>query len=101
MSELRPYEECPRYSTCSVNICPLDPDQDLRTTSKLDKEQECPMEKQVRVRIGTKYPDLLPKGGLKPKEWAAQQRFLSLSPAQREEAKKRLSAYHFKKGGDK
>lgn len=28
--EMRPMRECPRYSSCSANICPLDPDWSIR-----------------------------------------------------------------------
>lgn len=96
MSELRPFEECPRYAVCSVNICPLDPEQDRRTIHELDKEQKCPMEKGVRVRIGSKYPDQLPMGGLTRPEWAAAKRMANLSPAQKLARAERLRAYHFK-----
>ena len=79
MSE--PQQECPRWDRCSVNFCPLDPEQDDHPVHKLDKEQKCPMEKGVRARIGAKYPDLLPRLGLTVREWAAKQAFECLSPA--------------------
>lgn len=96
MSEQRPFEECPRYERCSVNSCPLDPEQEDHTVHKLDKEQKCPMEKRVRVRIGSQYPEVLSRGGMTVREYAAAQTFAKLSPAERLKAKERLSAFHFK-----
>ncbi len=92
MSELRPFEECPRYAGCSVNICPLDPDPDLRVVHKLDKEQKCPMEKQVRLRIGSKYPALLPLQGLTTKEAAGAARWAALSESEKQDRKTKLAA---------
>ena len=91
-----PFLECPRYERCAVNVCPLDPDQELRNVHKLDKEQKCPMEKAVRVRIGSKYPELLPRGGLSKAEWGARQAFLKKSPAEKSAALERLKSHAFK-----
>jgi hypothetical protein len=44
----------------------------------------CPMEKQVRLRIGSKFPKLLPRLGLSAREWAARQVYAKRSPAERE-----------------
>lgn len=100
MSATYPERECPRYERCSVNFCPLDADQDRHSVHKLDKEQKCPMEKRVRVRIGSQYPDLLPMGGLTSREWSGAQRMAKLSSAEKEalaergrEALKRLNAH--------
>jgi len=102
MSELRPFEECPRYAACSVNVCPLDPDQELRTVHKSDKELKCPMEKGVRMRIGSKYPELLPMGGLTRAEWGAAQAFAKKSLAEKQAMAQRgkvaLAAIRAKKG---
>lgn len=76
-----PQTECPRYERCSVNHCPLDPEQDQHLSHPLDKEQKCPMEKPVRFKIGQKYPDLLPMLGLTAREWAGKQAFDRLSLA--------------------
>lgn len=81
---LEPQRECPRYDRCSVNHCPLDPDQDEHLSHPLDKEQKCPMEKGVRLRIGSKYPDLLPRLGLTRPEHAAKERFAKLSLVERQ-----------------
>ncbi len=96
----QPFEECPRYDRCSVNRCPLDPEQDQRTIHPQDKEQKCPMEKPVRLRIGSKYPDLLPRLGLTVKEWASRQAYANLSPSQKQAAIDRLKATQFRKSGD-
>jgi len=65
-----PPKECPRYDKCSVNSCPLDPEQAIHKPDPGDRDRKCPMEKGVRSRIGKKYPDLLPLLGLKPREHA-------------------------------
>ncbi len=78
-----PPSECPRYDRCSVNLCPLDPEMESRTVHEEDKEQKCPMEKRVRLRIGSKYPDLLPLGGLTAREHSAKARWDSMSPAEK------------------
>ena len=63
-------EECPRFQNCSVNHCPLDPEQDKHKSHPDDRQRKCPMEKNVRRRIGQKYPDLLPLMGLNAMEAA-------------------------------
>src|SRR5574340_114490 len=87
-----PQKECPRYERCSVNHCPLDPWQDEHLPHSLDKEQKCPMEKNVRLRIGAKYRLWLPLGGLTPKEHAGAQKLARLTTGQRAEALERLEA---------
>lgn len=93
-----PPEECPRYDRCSVNLCPLDPDQGKRVAHEEDKEQKCPMEKRVRLRIGSKYPDLLPLAGLTTREHGAMARWSNLSAAQKqviaERGRQALKARH-------
>lgn len=89
MTEFEPQRECPRWDKCSVNHCPLDPFQDDRLSDPADKEQKCTIAKTIRVRIGSKYPDLLPMGGLKPSEHAAAKRFANLSVAARAELAKK------------
>ncbi len=63
-----PYLECPRFNSCNTNICPLDPLQSEK--NKLPEEAKCSMEKQVRNRIGSKYPELLKYKGLTSREWS-------------------------------
>lgn len=58
--------------------------QDQHPPHPHDKEKVCPMEKRVRSRIGSKYPDLLPLLGLTQKEHAGAQRWASIPPAERE-----------------
>lgn len=90
MNETQPFLECPRYDRCSVNHCPLDPLQSDREPHPGDKEPVCTMEKGVRARIGSKYLDLLPLGGLTPREHAGARKWANLTTAQRREAKSRL-----------
>lgn len=64
-----PYEDCPRFDSCSVPKCPLDPFYHQRHRETGDKS--CNIEKQVRLRIAAKYPDIkLPYGGLTPSEFS-------------------------------
>ena len=66
--------ECPRFNTCSVNNCPLDP----HPANPADKEIKCDMEKAVRQRIAAKYPDQLANGGLTAREAAGKRVFENL-----------------------
>lgn len=63
--------ECPRFSACSVNNCPLDP----HMTHPGDKQTKCKMEKAVRQRIAAKYPGQLANGGLTAREAAGTRTF--------------------------
>ena len=73
MTTISPEKECPRWDQCSVNHCPLEVEQDRHLRDAGDKQTKCPMEKGVRHRIGSKYPDLLPMLGLTPREWLGKQ----------------------------
>lgn len=68
-----------------MNHCPLDPFQDDCDTHPEDKEQACGVAKTIRLKIGSKYPDLLPMLGLKPREWAGRQAYARLSLDQKAE----------------
>jgi hypothetical protein len=77
-------QECPRFSSCSVNHCPLDAEQQRHLPDANDRERKCTMEKGVRSRIGQKYPDLLPLLGLTPAEVAGRARWERKTPRERE-----------------
>lgn len=98
---IEPQRECPRWDKCSVNFCPLDPFQNQRPTHEADIEQKCTIAKTIRQRIGTKYPNLLPRFGLTSKEWAARLRFANMSWEQRqamvERGKKSLNKFNHDK----
>lgn len=83
-------QECPRFPSCSVNHCPLDPEQDQHLPDPNDRERKCPMEKGVRSRIGQKYPDLLPLLGLTPREVAAARTWSNYSGAEKEAKREHL-----------
>jgi len=63
-----PFEACPRFKGCSVNVCPLDPEQHLR--NKLPDEPDCSLAKADRVRVAERFPGVLHLGGLTPREHA-------------------------------
>lgn len=86
-TETSPMRECPRYDRCSVNHCPLDPDQDQHLAHPEDQQRKCPMEKQVRHRIGFKFHHLLPLDGLTPAEAAGARSWAKLPAAQQWERK--------------
>jgi len=61
------YKQCHRWQKCSVNDCPLDPDQDDRKSLKIDPEQKCKSKKWRRLKIA-KDSDL-PRRGLTRREF--------------------------------
>ena len=73
----KPARECPRFSTCSVNNCPLDP----HPKHESDKEQFCTLAKSIRQRIAAKYPGQLANGGLTAREAAGTRSFAKLPSA--------------------
>lgn len=96
-----PYTECPRFDRCSVNCCPLDPEP--KSFHPMDKERVCMMEKQVRIRISGRHPNVLPMGGLTGREYAARKRYDALPLAVKVEmarkGKERLEAHRKDKAG--
>jgi len=66
---MKPYEECPKFNTCSAPKCPLDPDIDER--NKYGEEDKYKVRKATRWAIGKKYPELLKYQGLKGNEFNA------------------------------
>lgn len=80
-------EQCPRFSSCSVNKCPLDSDINLR--NELKGEEKCGMAKSIRLRIGKEFN--LEKIGLTDREWSARKRYDNLSPEEKEKLVRRGS----------
>ena len=60
----QPFEQCPNFEICSVNVCPLDPNRDKCFTHPTDPEKACTLDKTTRIQIATKYPTLIPWCGL-------------------------------------
>lgn len=87
-----PAKECPRWDSCSVNRCPLDPGYHLLKSLPDDPTPKCTMERRVRERIGVKYSDILPWKGLTGHEIAASEREARMSEAQKEARKAKLSS---------
>ena len=77
----QPFESCPRFDKCSVNVCPLDPDQHLR--NRLSGEPKCTMAKSVRTRIGAEYHGVLPNGGETGLEAAGRRRWEAMPEAEK------------------
>ena len=76
---IAPYESCPRFFTCSVPLCPLDPDVGKRV--KMQGEAPCPLGKTRRMRIAA--AKLLPNRGLFPRELASLLAWEALPPEER------------------
>ncbi|WP_135390547.1 hypothetical protein [Methanolobus halotolerans] len=95
-----PFLKCPRYKSCSVNNCPLDPCYPYGYVDKRDYEKKCTLAKPYRSRIGKQFSDILPRGGLTTSEYAGRKSWDEMSEQKRskitEEGKKRLKALHLK-----
>jgi hypothetical protein len=78
-------EECPRFTSCSVNRCPLDID--IRLRNELTGEERCTMAKTIRVRIGKKHN--LPKLGMTNPEFAGYTNYQKLTPEEKEKMAER------------
>ncbi len=91
---IEPYRECPRFKTCSTNNCPLHPLYMYLHTDPDDPEPRCTMEKQVRERIGAKYPAILKYQGLTSREYGAKIRWEALSPEEQQERIARAKLLH-------
>lgn len=92
-------EQCPRWETCSVPICPLDLSMEHR--HKAPGDPSCPMRKSIRLRIGAQpvvYQGeeyYLPHRGMTGREWEGFQKWAKKSPEEREAVKARLKATQF------
>jgi hypothetical protein len=51
----RPHLECPRFESCSVNHCPLDPEAESRVSLPGDPETKCNARISTRKSIAAKY----------------------------------------------
>ena len=83
---------CPRFSTCSVNNCPLDPNP---CAIAEDKEPRCTMAKSIRMRLAGAMPGALPRGGLTEREHRLKLRFEQMPPAIRAAMVERLRGYQY------
>jgi hypothetical protein len=86
-------KKCSRFSSCSVNRCPLDVDINLR--NELKGEPKCDMAKSIRLRIGMESKLL--KLGLTDREFSARQKWESKSDEEKIEIKNRLAKNAFQK----
>jgi len=66
--------ECPRFKSCSVNNCPLDP----HPVNPADQQTKCTLAKSIRQRIAAMYPGQLANDGLTPREAAGTRSFAKL-----------------------
>jgi len=70
---------CPRFSYCSVPICPLDLQQDER--DRIKSEPRCTLAKSYRLKIGQNTR--LSFEALTKREWPASQRWEALGEDER------------------
>lgn len=77
-------ERCPRFSRCSVPICPLDEGKDKRVYLK--GEPKCNLPKSRRLKLG----EDLPWKGLTPREEAGIRNWLKIPPNKRADLAKNL-----------
>lgn len=85
-------ENCPHFSKCQVNKCPLHPDyrklKDYDCDKKLYNWHKCRAEKPTRKKIGKAFG--LKKMGLTGAEWGGLQVWAKLSPKEKEARKRKL-----------
>lgn len=70
MARDEPFYSCPKYKGCSVNACPLDPGFP-RYTDEMDKEQVCKLNGEEKIKIASKFPNILKSNGLTDVEMKA------------------------------
>ena len=84
IAETKWVKNCSRWGKCSIPICPLDPDQELRV--KLPGDPKCTISKNLRYRLG----EGLPLHGLTKKEYAGRKLWEALSEDEKEKVRKRV-----------
>lgn len=93
---IRPFYDCPRFKTCSVNNCPLDPEYPDRYTDSEDQQRQCTLGKIYRMRIAGQYPGVLKMEGMTKREYSAKKAWDDLPGEERariiEKGKKSLKA---------
>ena len=63
------FKNCYRFSSCSVNNCPLNHDYPHGFVHEDDPEQECTCPKKDRMKIAEKFPSMLKYGGMTVREY--------------------------------
>ena len=99
-----PHRACPRYDTCSVNACPLDPEIGIRASDPGDRELRCPLGKRARRSLFASLPPAaqawLPFEGLYEAEFkrreAARRQAATLTPEARAKLLERLRRTQFR-----
>jgi hypothetical protein len=86
---MQPFEKCPRFDGCSANVCPLDPEASQR--DRLASDDECKATRRTRTAIAAEFADLLPVGGLLPREIRRDKRRAAWLALPEEERTQRLA----------
>ncbi len=95
MTEIEPFRQCPKFESCSVNVCPLDPA--MLQRQALADEDRCRSLRSTRLAIAAEHPNL-PTAGLTLAEIArdkrsaaAKARWEALPQAEKDARKARLT----------
>ena len=70
-------KHCSRWDHCSVNNCPLDPNE---APTDWDKHPKCTMAKANRMRVAARFPGALPMAGMTAREFGGWTRYQSMTP---------------------
>jgi hypothetical protein len=98
MEDLSAMKECPKFKTCSCNLCPLD----FEKRWPQDEKQDCAARRSTREAIAARHPGL-PTGGLTRREvardarrTAAKARWDALPPEEQAAKRARLTPFRLK-----
>jgi len=73
----QPFEECPKFNTCSVNRCPLHPDYLQLESIPADLGRKCRLSKMKRIAIASRFPGIITFGGFTIREHSMSQNALN------------------------
>ena len=89
LREKKPFRLCPSYDMCSAPVCPLDSNQHIM--QRYPEEEKCKANKPTRIKIGSKFPELLPHQGLTSREWLGKKRWNEMSDENKGKVRRRLA----------
>ncbi|WP_048180193.1 hypothetical protein [Methanosarcina siciliae] len=90
-----PFFKCPRYSSCSVNNCPLSTEYPKGFTHFEDLAKKCTLPKGYRESVAEKFPGVLSLEGLTLKEYTGKKTWEKLSPEEQAKSILRLNKIGF------
>lgn len=84
MTEIKPFQDCPRFMSCNVNDCPLDPLYPDTYIDSWDNDKKCTLGKVYRLKIAAHYPGILKMMGMTKKEFASWKAWNEKPPEEQE-----------------